>query len=184
MPRPSPSQPLRLFVAGYPPIELARELVAALEGLAPEGGRMVPPEQVHLTLRFIGPVRPRELDGVRESIGRAVAGLAPIELTTEALISLPEKGPARLVAVRTSAPGALLELTARLAQRLGPGGGRRGGAAFLPHMTLCRFGGGGRRVRAALPARAFTLAHVALVRSQLRPGGAVHAELERFDLAG
>ena len=36
-------------------------------------GEPTPPEQVHLTLQFIGNVPPRDLDGVTESVRRATA---------------------------------------------------------------------------------------------------------------
>ena len=52
--RPVPPEPLRLFVALYPPLALAREMVARAAGMDLPRNRVTPAEQVHLTLQFIG----------------------------------------------------------------------------------------------------------------------------------
>ena len=45
---------LRLFVAVYPPAGVADALLRAAETLDLPDRRLLPPEQVHLTVQFVG----------------------------------------------------------------------------------------------------------------------------------
>jgi len=184
---------LRLFVAAYPPaewIECWRERLSALT-LPPH--RLTPPEQIHLTLHFLGDTPEAELETVVESVSRSCAGLAAAELRALRFLTLPTRGPARLVAVETDAPPSLLELQRRLAQRLARRPHARPGNRYLPHLTLCRFRTPGRvklaeealaplldaSSRAAAP---FPLREVKLVRSVLGSAGARHFEVASASL--
>jgi 2'-5' RNA ligase len=179
---------LRLFVAIYPTADAAREMLRAL-------GRLdLPPvatyratraEQLHMTVQFIGDTEESALGEIRESIERSGAGLCAFTLTPQRLCMLPERGPPRLVAAVTDAPPPLLELQRRLAHRLARAARPRTGDRFLPHLTLCRFTGSARAPRLEAPLRVspFQVAHVALMRSILKPAGAEHAEVLRVALA-
>lgn len=173
----------RLFVAIYPPPGTASLLVKHLQALDLPRFRTTPPEQVHLTLQFIGDRAPHEMDEVRESVERSAAGLRAFDLQPIRLITIPPRGPARLIACETDAPPDLLELQRRLAHRLARSPRERAGDRFLPHLTLCRFSPPAR-ARADLPLQspAFPVASVLLMRSILKPQGAVHAEVARFML--
>ncbi len=172
---------LRLFVALYPPREAAEAMIGALPAIA-ESLRLTPPEQVHMTLQFIGDTAERELKEVTESVRRSAAGIPDFELKPMRLISLPEKGAPRLIAMETDAPGPLLEIQRRLVNRLARKAGS--GGAFVPHFTLLRYANDGKplRVEAPVDLPAFAVRSVVLVRSILRPGGAVHAPVEEVAL--
>jgi 2'-5' RNA ligase len=180
-----------LFVAVYPPPEVAAELSAAvgmLDGLPAH--RLVSVEQIHLTLHFIGNTAVSELDAAVESARRSAAGLAPFALTPLRLMSLPDprprrRQPARLVAAETDAPATLLEIHHRLAVRFARRPRRNTADRFLPHLTLCRFRTPQRdaTVDAPLTLAPFPVRAVALMQSVLRPEGAEHAMLESFDLS-
>lgn len=181
---PRPSGPLRLFVAAHPPEADRRRLLDALAPLPLARHRPTPPEQVHLTLQFIGNVPPRDLDGVTESVRRATAGIGPFTLTPLRLITLPENGPPRLVAAVTDAPPQLFELHRRLAHRLARNPRRDAADRYLPHLTLCRFAGDAAAARFDEPLSAppFPIGHIALMRSVLLPAGSEHREVQRVDL--
>lgn len=174
---------LRLFVAAYPPPESAAAMLAALDGLALPAHARTPVEQVHLTLQFIGDTPSRDRESVLESARRAASGLPKLALTPRRLISLPAKAP-RLIAMETSAPPQLVELHRRLAMRLAKSVKARGGDGFLPHLTLCRFkhGATAERVNVAVEMPAFEIAGVRVMRSTLRPGGALHDVVEEIPL--
>jgi 2'-5' RNA ligase len=176
--------PLRLFVAAYPPLEVARALLDQLAAMSLRDIRLSPPEQVHLTLQFIGETDTRELSEVRESVERAVAGLAPATVEVTGLISLPERGRARLVAAELEAHPTLLELHRRLAQRLARSARERSADRFLPHMTLGRFpAGSSSRAEAPVPRPLrFEVGEAVLVQSILRPEGAEHRSVATFPL--
>ncbi len=185
----------RLFVAVYPPADLAVLCQAMLEPLIRDTlARFVPVEQVHLTLQFVAGGR---LDEVTEAVRHAVSGIpAPQTLTALRPILLPQGDsahtPPRLVALEVQVSPGLLEIQRRLARRLAGAGRADPGDRYLPHMTLCRFGPG--QIDAAtvesiasarLPEEALrevSIRTVLIVRSILRPEGAEHRRVGEVQL--
>ncbi len=177
---------LRLFVAVYPPPATAFALLQALTGLDLPPHRLVPQEQVHLTLQFIGDTPPAKIGEVTETVRRAAGGLEGFTMAPQRIITFPERGAARLVAAETDRHATLLELHRRLVVRLSPNPRRRPDDRFRPHLTLCRF-----RSPTALPAidapldlAQFTVEAIALVHSTLRPDGALHRTIQIVALEG
>lgn len=196
-----PGMPLapawRLFAALYPPPESAAALLAALETVGAAGAnglRFVPPEQVHLTLQFIGDTPERDLPHTLESVERSCGGIDAFALTPLRLVTFPlvegdrrTREPPRLIAAITDAPPGLLELQRRLAHRLARNARERAGDRFTPHLTLARFAQGSRSERIDAPlsgpaALAFPVRRIRLMRSALHPTGATHVEVASFDL--
>ncbi|MCC7387563.1 MAG: RNA 2',3'-cyclic phosphodiesterase [Phycisphaerales bacterium] len=175
---------LRLFVAAYP----AREVVASLQesrrAVATVGVREVPPGQVHLTLQFIGPVDPKHLERVEESVGAACRGVGAFELRPHRLISLPARGPVRVIAAETDAPAQVIELHRRLAQRLARSTRPDPADRFLAHVTLARAQAGASvaRVDAPVGSGPFRVDRVVLVRSVLHTDGAEHRAVGEWRL--
>lgn len=168
---------LRLFIAAYPPEGVIQAMLGSLPALGLPEHKATPPEQVHLTVLFLGERRADLVPEILDSMRAAAAAIRPFSLTAERLISLPQRGRARLVAVEFDARAGLDELQFRLANRLAAED-RRGRKAFLPHMTLCRFPGTGAQVRIDKPVvgefPGFEVRQVRLVRSVLHPLGARH----------
>jgi RNA 2',3'-cyclic 3'-phosphodiesterase len=178
---------LRLFVAAYPPADAANAMLGALAALEPAPDpphRRTPVDQVHLTLQFIGGVDERSLPVVIESVKRSVSGLAAFELTPRRLVSFPERGTPRLIAMETDAPPELLEVQRRLALRLARQPRRAAGDKFRPHLTLARFSGLAHPERVDQPVELapFRVGEVMLMRSRLHSDGARHVELGRASL--
>ncbi len=181
----SGAETYRLFVAIYPPADFVIAAMNRLAQIALPEHRPTPPEQVHMTLQFVGDAPARELPTIRESVERAAAGITAFELAPIRFITLPERGPARLVAVETDAPPSLRELQRRLAIRLARNARERADERFLPHLTLARFRGAGTpgvRVAQAASLTAFRVEAVLLMQSVLGAGGAWHRELARVPL--
>lgn len=134
----------RLFVAlvpDAPAATLLHDAAAAMAARLPPH-RLIPSEQLHMTLAFIGDTRAKEVREVKESVDRSCAGLEPFTLTALRIATIPtpeDGGPPRLIAAVTDAPPTLLEIQRRLAQRLTKPkkNGRR--SRFLPHLTLARY---------------------------------------------
>jgi RNA 2',3'-cyclic 3'-phosphodiesterase len=177
---------LRLFVAAYPPPEVANRLLDALPIALPEH-KKVPADQVHITLAFLGERRPNALPDIEESVAASCRGVRPSILRVQRLMTLPEnKGPARLIAAETDAPGPLYEIHQRLMKRLAIRD--RKDTDFIPHLTLCRFSGPGADYTLSTPAHtipaladlAFVIDAIHLVRSVLHPLGARHHRLRSF----
>ncbi len=124
---------IRLFTAiGLPPDLTTR--LTLMQGGVP-GARWSPPENFHLTLRFIGEVD----EAVANDIDDMLSGLraASFELTLKGCGSFGSKDPHSLwVGVAPCPP--LLQLAARvdsLLQRMGIGAETR---KYTPHVTLAR----------------------------------------------
>lgn len=155
---------LRLFLAIYPPesvVGLLLKKLRSLDGLPPY--RETIPQQVHLTLHFMGNVHPRDIDQVIESIDRAKKGIYQFEMDVERLIAYPRQkhdthrpslsshpptAPTarthravlpRLLVAEMNQPGYLLELHHRLVQRLSIHPRPHSNDRYSPHLTLCRF---------------------------------------------
>ncbi len=172
----------RLFVALYPPLEVVRAMLSELRGLNLPRHRVTPEAQVHLTLFFVGDTDPRQVGILIESVRRSVSGIGPIELRPMRLVTLPERGAARLVAMESDAPSNLVELQRRLAQRLSRRG-VRGGGEFLPHLTLCRYAvAGGETISRPVEMATFRVSEVSVVESVLRATGAEHRVVDRVGL--
>lgn len=179
-----PVQNQRMFVAVYPPPAVQLELLEALTGRTLPPHRVTERDQVHLTLQFIGDVAVRELEAVKESVRRSAAGVGDFELRPLRLTTLPERGPARLVAVETDAPPALLEVQRRLRKRLARNAKERAAEGFLPHLTIARFTAPtpGFALAVPLACEPFAVHGISLMRSVLAPDGARHSEVEHVAL--
>lgn len=179
-----PRANLRMFVAAYPPQLLVASWLASLDALNLPAHKRTPADQVHMTLQFIGDVPAKEVDAVAESVERAAAGLEAFELRAAGLVTLPERGPARLIALETDAPATLLELHRRLVTRLAKEARPPHKERFRPHLTLCRFRSPQHRFRInreQAPA-AFAVDQIRLMRSELGHEGAQHHEVAAFAL--
>jgi 2'-5' RNA ligase len=124
----------RLFIALWPGdrqrAAIARGFAAAL---AAAGGRAVRPENLHLTLAFLGSVPQAEV----ERIAAIGAGL---ELPRSGLVlERAECWPrARVLVAAASAPAEWLALQAELTTRLKAAGFSVDSGAWRPHVTLAR----------------------------------------------
>lgn len=175
---------LRLFVAVYPPRELAEAWAQRIRKMDLPPYRLTPVEQVHLTLQFIGDTPVKELDRTIESCRRAAKGLEAFQLTAQEFITLPERGRTRLIAVETDAHPTLLEIKRRLAMRMATNVRDDPAKKFWPHLTVCRFRSPTKvsGFDGTLPAASFDVRELMLMKSKLTPSGAVHEVVERWGL--
>jgi 2'-5' RNA ligase len=183
---PSARNTFRLFVAVYPPVETARALLEALRRLELPNHRLVPVEQVHMTLHFIGDTPAPQLEKTKETVRLSTGGVKEFDLTPQRLITLPERGRARLVAAEADRPAGLMEIQRRLAVRLARSARRNASDRFRPHLTLCRFRSPAAmaRIDEGVEVEPLAVREIRLMRSTLRPQGAQHDEMASFPLEG
>ena len=169
---------LRLFFALTPSSELAQAFHhLALNELQTCRGRRLKPEQIHLTLRFIGPVKEDVATCLQEAASRI--RLPAFELMFDTLGYWPR--PRVVWSMPSRVPSALTELVATL-ERLCVGCGLPSETrAYSPHLTLLR------NVRRRPPETSMPPLHwpvdaFALIRSETLPEGAVYTELQRWPL--
>ncbi len=178
----------RLFVAADLTPEVRAGLAHLLDTWAPLGvpGRPVPPENWHITLRFLG-----ESDDVaRDRITAALdagAGGGPVRIEFDSLAAFPKPSKATVLWVGIgSGAGRLSELAAMAEEAAVDAGFQPVDRPFSPHLTLSRIRPhqdlrpmlerplGGRV--------GFQLRALTLFRSHLSRGGARYEPLESFPL--
>ena len=169
---------LRLFLA----VRLPADAVEALAGWQARElqGRIVPRENLHITLAFLGSRPAGELPAILDVLGRAAAEARPLRFDVTGYRET------RSVGMLTLADEA--GAAARLARRLHDdleelGVYRREARPWLPHVTVLRF-----RERPRLQPEPPTLAWVssdaAAFLSRLHPSGARYEVHDSFRLGG
>ena len=181
----TPGDRVRAFVA----LELGaalREAMGALQArLRPGLGgiRMVRPEGIHLTLRFLAETTPRQVATLAPTLARAASACPPVEVRAAGLGTFPEHGAPRVLWLGLDLPPEVLELQSACERAARAAGFAPEARAFRPHLTLGRWRD--RAARPVLPPAdlgSTRLESLVLLRSELRPDGAVYTDLARFSL--
>jgi len=189
---------LRLFYAVELPEavrQLAAEHIAHLRRVAPHGGvRFGRPENLHITLKFLGEIEAHLQETASRAAERATDGLEPFELRMEAAEAFPPRGPARVLWLGiTDASGRLALLQERLEEECERENFPREKRPFHPHITIARLGRTSvtearRLTRAHTEAEVrsdpFTATEIILMKSELGPGGSRYSPLSRHRLSG
>ena len=181
---------LRAFVAVAPGAPLRNALGHARASLesakfAP-GLRWVRPENLHLTLRFLGEVALASLPALRSALQEILRAQERFELAPTGVALFPNSRRPRALAATLPADERLQALAARVESAVRDCGFPSEPRRFRPHITLARFRRGQRA--GALPeirleAAPLEVHAVALMRSELAPTGARYTTLENFALA-
>jgi RNA 2',3'-cyclic 3'-phosphodiesterase len=185
------AESLRLFVAVDMPEEVG---IALEESVRPwrerlDGGRWVPRDNWHVTLKFLGRTYPR-LVAMVESVCREVAAdVAPFQEAVSGLGVFPGPGRARVLwAGLDDREGRLVELAAALDSKLSKEF-KPEKRAFTPHLTVARFNPpvpmrehAGALAATEIAAPEFVVDRLVLYRSHLSPRGARYEALEDFRL--
>ncbi len=178
---------LRVFFALWPDSEV-RDRLAELAHATSERahGRAPPPENLHLTLVFVGDV-PADSVATLQGIGRtAIATVAPFVLTLDRIGAFHRQGIAWAGA--SSPPAELVRLATELGNGLAAQGWRLERRAFQAHVTLarrCRIrAGDALRDGEPLPAPiVWKVARLALAASELASGPPRYREVHAWPLA-
>ena len=178
---------MRLFVG----IAFPEDIRACLDKLSGglSGGRWVSPENLHLSLRFIGEVP----GGDERDIGqvlRAVGG--PVfDLALKGLGCFDRRGRVHAVWAGIEASEPLMRLQGKVAAALVRSGMEPEHRKFKPHVTLARFKGApagdvGRYLESLgeFTAGPFPVNHFTLYRSHLGSGGPHYEALADYPLKG
>jgi len=196
------ASPLRVFAALELPLEVRNRLealISALEAALPRSAvRWVNARGMHLTVKFYGDVAPERLPDVQRALQQVAAGASSLNLELRGLGVFPN--PVHPRVIWAGAAGDLESLRA-LQQQVEaasiPLGFKPEARGFTPHLTLGRVKGHLSSVdrqalaealtRQRAPAEqlgAFTAETLNLMRSDLRPTGAVYTQLFAVPLGG
>ena len=180
---------LRLFVAVTLPAEARDAIARVIQGLraaALTGVRLVDPDGVHLTLKFLGNVDSSRVPALTDALDAVGEGVAPFALHLHGVGVFPDRRSPRVLWAGVSGD---TEALAALARRVDDAcvnvGFPREQRPFSPHLTLARLrdrasADNRQRTRTVLadiglpPAESFAVEAFHLIRSTLTPSGPLY----------
>lgn len=183
------SATIRAFIA----IELPPAVIALLGKVQQDlkslrvGARWVRPENIHLTLKFLGNIDPPEAENICGAMTAAAKGVAPLTLAVGGVGVFPDlKRPRVIWAGLGGKIQPLLELQRNLEDRLADVGFPKEKRSFKGHLTLGRFKEPAdpatiRRAMAeysVMPSEQFEARRIVLFKSDLNPSGAVYSHVK------
>lgn len=178
---------LRAFIAiemPSPVVDIVRQSQEVLRC----GGirlRWVRPENVHLTLRFLGDISTDVIDPIRCALERLAVEVPSFSLRIRGAGAFPSVSRPRVVWLGLDGQVHLMDMYGKLSSLLSEYGFPEETRPFKGHLTIGRSKGrvdaDRLRVRMAeletLESQPFTADRVCLFRSDLKPGGAVYTSL-------
>lgn len=185
--------PVRTFLALPLDERIVKSLVEAQRSLSAAGAhvRWVQPENLHLTVQFLGDVEETLLPEVCRLAEGAAGQSEPFEFSVAGLLSAPPAGRMRMVWVGIEEPTGRLEaMHARLEEAYAQLGFKTENRRFHPHLTLGRVKSGRNveELRAAVRGYAETAFGVQpaeeliVFSSQLTADGPIYSPLGRAPL--
>jgi 2'-5' RNA ligase len=167
---------MRLFLGLPIPPELAQGLTRLARAIELPKGRRTAPENLHLTLVFLGEVAEPTLPYIEQELSEL--NFAPFQLKLTSLNTFPRAG---VLVAEVEPNPSLLHLQAKVAAATARCGFAPEDRPYQPHITLARFRGPLRfnKSQHTLPPslqRTFTADTVNLYRSDLTPAGS-HYEI-------
>lgn len=190
---------IRCFIAVELPQDVKDSLAASQSRLKRAGDgavKWVAPEGIHLTLKFLGSVDAEKIQAITLAIAQAAKGTGTLKLATRGIGAFPSWQRVRVVWVGLEGDVDRLKiLQERADEALKPLGFAPEARAFSPHLTLGRVretvGSVERhKLGEALSAvnaegsSDWTATELSLMRSELRPTGAIYSQLAAAGLEG
>ncbi len=184
---------MRSFIAIEIPDEIKKGLIEAQHRIKSSGvdASWPRPEGMHLTLKFMGEVPEARITEIMDGLRQSAAGTAPFRLDAGGIGAFPGLRNARVVWIGLSGDTETLgRLQAAVDDAMARLGMDRDKRAFTPHLTLGRI----KYIRSSdrwlkgldemknfqLPG--FDVTSISLMKSELKPSGAVYTEMGRVEL--
>ena len=184
---------MRLFVALEIPSAVRDNLATLIEDLhrTDPKPRWVRPENLHVTLKFIGEAAPEKLDAIRTALS-GVRCEQPVELNFRRLGFFPNEKHPRVLWASMEASANVKSLAAEVDGSLESAGFPREQRPFTPHLTIARFNSPrlAEKLHTAIQqniAREFGSLRTSefhLIQSKLKPSAAEYTRLASFNFAG
>ena len=184
------SETIRSFVA----IELPEHVISMLRGVQDDLRRnkfrikWVQPDNIHLTLKFLGNVDSNDIDGITAAMSVAIQGCGPITLCAKGVGVFPGLKRARVIWIGLGGQvQRLSEMQGKLEKNLAEIGFSEENRSFKAHLTIGRFKssvnpkviGPILQKYSAIQSEEFILNQIVLFKSDLTPSGPVYSVLQR-----
>ncbi len=146
------------------------------------GIRLVSPQNIHLTVKFLGDVEASRMDDVLHAAALAVEGIDRFELNINNTTYLSNPRRPRVVAASCNLPDMLAKLVDQMEDTMHAIGFAMEGRRYRPHITLGRFRKPPPRSAYPLPepecpATGFVANEMVLLESHLQPEGPLYTRL-------
>ncbi|RMF94431.1 MAG: RNA 2',3'-cyclic phosphodiesterase [Nitrospinota bacterium] len=185
---------LRTFIGIAISPVIQQQILAAQKawGEVVPGIRWIKPENLHLTLKFLGEIEETLVDPIHHRMQRVAGGVAPFTLTIQGLGVFPNLSRPRVLWLGVNqGKQSLQTLYALLQAELTPLGFPAEKRAYTPHLTLARFKTfSSPSLLSALLQQSLryefaplSVHRIDLIRSQLHPGGAIYTCLRSVELS-
>jgi len=186
-------QTIRTFIA----LELPPAVISLLHKVQQDlkriniGARWVRPENIHITLKFLGDINPGDIDKIGAAMTAAAIEFPPVTLTVRGIGVFPGIKRPRVIWVGLGGGiRSLLSLQSRLEQELAGAGFPKDKRSFKAHLTLGRIKQSVNPAvirqmiseYATLSSDDFSCNQVILFKSDLKPSGAVYSKLKQTNL--
>ena len=178
---------MRCFVAVELPLPMREEIGRLQSRIATDGLRLVKPELVHITIKFLGDVPQEKVGAVTEALGKVT--FAPFPVRVSGMGAFPGRA---VRVVWLGLAGNFQELYLNVEQALQPLGFAPDARGFSPHATLGRVAHPDAEMNRQLGARianfadldlgSFTVDRFYLKKSTLTPEGPIYEDLAKFPL--
>jgi RNA 2',3'-cyclic 3'-phosphodiesterase len=180
---------MRLFVALSIPSEVRENIASLIRTLrrADSKPRWVNPENLHVTLKFIGEVAEERVPSICGAL-QTVGAVESLTLAFRSVGFFPNARRPNVAWIGIEAPPGLSSLAAAVNRALAPLGIEPEIKQFVPHLTVARFKE--NRLLPALQAEIekwkdhsfghFTTAEIRLIESRLKSSGAEYTTLRSF----
>ncbi|MBI5755827.1 MAG: RNA 2',3'-cyclic phosphodiesterase [Nitrospirae bacterium] len=179
---------MRCFISISLPEGTKRGIVAIQERLKSSGADVswTRPEGMHLTMKFLGEVEEKRLSKIETALNRAVSDISLFSLNVSEIGIFPDMRRPRVVWIGLKEDGDnLVRLQKGVEEELRKIGFPSENRGFTPHITLGRIRSN-RNIEKLLnlieeekviELGSFEVSDVHLMRSELKPAGAVYTEL-------
>ena len=177
-------EPIRTFICIEIPEGLKTRIAALQRELKQIDSQVswVKPDNIHLTLKFLGPVAQSRIAEVQQGVERAASSCSPFEVEVASTGCFPSpRGPRVLWVGLSRLTTQLRQLHQAIEDELSPSGFARESKPFSPHLTIGRVRSprGAAEVAERLVARGFdahkfSASQIIVMRSDLHPSGSVY----------
>ena len=184
------SETFRAFIAIDLPASIRSSLAEAQEILKSFGFRVkwVRPQNIHLTLKFLGNIDPDNIDKIVAAMTLAAKDFTGVSLVVKEIGVFPDiRRPRVIWAGLNGQPEILENLQQTLDSHLADLGFPKETRPFKGHLTLGRVKGkiGSARMKTAIDklkgfeSQSFEINDIILFKSELRPTGVVYSKVQR-----
>ena len=184
----------RLFIAIELPSEIHQNLASLINGINLNSQnfiKWVKPENIHLTLKFLGEISKGNTTSITNTLTQAVIGIPPFRLSVHGIGCFPSQGQPRVFWAGIDIPDTLIHLHRSIDRLFTQQGIPAENRVFAPHLTLARISETADPVLVQDAFKKLMLSqekalgsldvtHITLFQSTLAKGGSIYTPLARI----